>query len=231
MLNIEHLNAYYEDSHILHDVSLELTQGERVCLLGKNGVGKTTTFKSIMGVTKKQGHISFSGREITALKPYDIAKLGIGYVPEDRRIFPNLTVHMNLKIAYRKSEIDDWSIKKIYSLFPKLGELTRQKGDELSGGEQQMLAIARALVANPKLILLDEPSEGLAPMIIKSIIEIVLELSKQGIAILIAEQNSKMASKVADRCYILSDGRIVYQGGFDDLMNDQTLKEKFLGVS
>ncbi len=231
MLNIEHLNAYYEDSHILHDVSLELTQGEKVCLLGRNGVGKTTTFKSIMGVTKKQGYISFSGREITALKPYDIAKLGIGYVPEDRRIFPNLTVHMNLKIAYRKSEIDDWSIKKIYSLFPKLGELTRQKGDELSGGEQQMLAIARALVANPKLILLDEPSEGLAPMIIKSIIEIVLELSKQGIAILIAEQNSKMASKVADRCYILSDGRIVYQGGFDDLMNDQTLKEKFLGVS
>jgi branched-chain amino acid transport system ATP-binding protein len=184
-----------------------------------------------MGVTQKSGSIFFSGEDISALKPFEIARLGIGYVPEDRRIFPNLTVNMNLRIAAKKSKEDGWSIEKVYLYFPKLKELANNQGDELSGGEQQMLAIARALIANPKLILMDEPSEGLAPLIVRNITEIIGDLSKENISILLAEQNSKMASKVAEICYVLSDGRVAFKGRIHDLMNDQLLKEKLLGVS
>ncbi len=173
MLALEHLDAYYGDSHILHDISLSVKKGEVVALLGRNGVGKTTTFRSIMGVTGFRGSISFNEVELSGLRPFEVAKLGIGYVPEDRRIFPNLTVTMNLKIACKKGNNNIWTIDKIYSWFPKLKELEKHKGDELSGGEQQMLAIARALVGNPSLILMDEPTEGLAPLIVKMLIQVI----------------------------------------------------------
>jgi branched-chain amino acid transport system ATP-binding protein len=231
MLKIEHLDAYYVDSHILHDISMEVFEGEVVALLGRNGVGKTTTLKSVMGVTRINGSISFCGNNITELPTFKIARLGIAYVPEDRRIFPNLPVHMNLKIAIRKSKGDRWSIEKIYSLFPRLEERENHKGDELSGGEQQMLAIARALLGNPNLILMDEPTEGLAPLVIKMVIRTILELKGEGLTILLAEQNSKVALSVSERCYVLIDGRIVFQGKCGELTNNQSLAEKLLAVS
>lgn len=231
MLKIDHLDAYYGESHILHDISLSVNKREVVLLLGRNGVGKTTTLKSIMGVTRRIGSIIFNDNEITRLRPFEIAKLGIGYVPEDRRIFPNLTVRMNLKIASRKSRNDGWSIEKIYSQFTKLKDLENHKGDELSGGEQQMLAIARALVGNPNLLLLDEPTEGLAPLVVKMVMEIILQLKTEGLTILLAEQNSRMALNVSERCYVLIDGRIVFHGESRELIDNQSLLGSLLGVS
>ena len=231
MLKIDHLDAYYEESHILHDISLSINKREVVLLLGRNGVGKTTTLKSIMGVTRRIGSIIFNDNEITRLRPFEIAKLGIGYVPEDRRIFPNLTVRMNLKIASRKSRNDGWSIEKVYSQFTKLKDLENHKGDELSGGEQQMLAIARALVGNPNLLLLDEPTEGLAPLVVKMVMEIILQLKTEGLTILLAEQNSRMALNVSERCYVLIDGRIVFHGESRELIDNQSLLGSLLGVS
>ena len=231
MLKIDHLDAYYEESHILHDISLSVNKREVVLLLGRNGVGKTTTLKSIMGVTRRIGSIIFNDNEITRLRPFEIAKLGIGYVPEDRRIFPNLTVRMNLKIASRKSRNDGWSIEKVYSQFTKLKDLENHKGDELSGGEQQMLAIARALVGNPNLLLLDEPTEGLAPLVVKMVMEIILQLKTEGLTILLAEQNSRMALNVSERCYVLIDGRIVFHGESRELIDNQSLLGSLLGVS
>ncbi len=231
MLKIDHLNAYYGESHILHDISLIVNKKEVILLLGRNGVGKTTTLKSIMGVTRRIGSIIFNDKEITRLRPFEVAKLGIGYVPEDRRIFPNLTVRMNLKIASRKSRNDGWSIEKIYSQFTKLKDLENHKGDELSGGEQQMLAIARALVGNPNLLLLDEPTEGLAPLVVKMVMGIILQLKTEGLTILLAEQNSRVGLSVSERCYVLIDGRIVFHGESRELINDQGLLGNLLGVS
>ncbi len=231
MLALEHLDAYYGDSHILHDISLSVKKGEVVALLGRNGVGKTTTFRSIMGVTGFRGSISFNEVELSGLRPFEVAKLGIGYVPEDRRIFPNLTVTMNLKIACKKGNNNIWTIDKIYSWFPKLKELEKHKGDELSGGEQQMLAIARALVGNPSLILMDEPTEGLAPLIVKMLIQVILELRKESLTILLAEQNSKVALNVSERCYVLTDGRIVFRGESDELKSNSVLMGTLFGIS
>jgi branched-chain amino acid transport system ATP-binding protein len=231
MLVLEHVDAYYGESHILHDISLNVKEGEVVALLGRNGVGKTTTFRSIMGVTGIRGSLSFNGVELKGLRPFEVAKLGIGYIPEDRRIFPNLTVMMNLKIACKGGDKNVWTMDKIYSWFPKLKELERHKGDELSGGEQQMLAIARALVGNPSLLLMDETTEGLAPLIVKMLVQVILELRKESLTILLAEQNSRMALNVSDRCYVLSDGRIVHQGNSNELTNNIGLMGSLLGVS
>jgi len=231
MLQIKNMDSYYGDIHILHNISLRVEDDEIVCLLGRNGVGKTTTFKSIMGATKRIGLISFCGEDIAHLKPYEIAKMGIGYVPEDRRIFPNLTVTMNLKIALRTVHRNKWDMDRVFSIFPQLRNLEVHRGDELSGGEQQMLAIARALVGNPMLILMDEPTEGLAPLIKKMLMEKVLELNKEGVTLLLAEQNSKMALSVSNRCYVLVDGRVSFEGRSGELIENEGLRRKLLGIA
>jgi branched-chain amino acid transport system ATP-binding protein len=209
MLEVKDIHSYYGKSHILHGVSLELKQGELVCLLGRNGVGKSTTLKSIMGIVRPtQGSIQFDGQELAGSQPYQIARLGVGYVPEDRRIFRSLTVQENLMMGIQRTKNSSspegvWSIEKVYGVFPKLRERSGNKGSHLSGGEQQMLTVARTLMGNPKLILVDEPTEGLAPLIVKDVLEMLSAVRKSGVTVLMVAQNFKAAIKVADRFYIM----------------------------
>jgi len=231
MLRVDRINTFYDEAQILHDVSLNIGQGETVALLGRNGAGKTTTLRSILGLTPaKQGRIWFKEEEIARLLPHLIARRGIGWVPDNRRIFPTLTVQRNLEIARKSGSHREWDLKQIYEHFPTLERLRDHKGEYLSGGEQQMLAIARALMGNPDLLLLDEPSQGLAPKIVKDVMKIVMELKKKGISILLVEQNSVMALAVSDRCYVLDDGRIVYESTAKDLDRNEVLKREFLGI-
>lgn len=231
MLEVEAINTFYEEAHILHDVSLKVEKGETICLLGRNGAGKTTTLRSIIGLTPaKRGQILLKGEDITKLMPHIIARKGIGWVPDNRRIFPTLTVQRNLEIARKSLGHKEWDMEEIYEHFPTLKELKDHKGEYLSGGEQQMLAIARTLMGNPDLLLLDEPSQGLAPKIVKELMSIILELKKKNISILLVEQNSAMALAVSDRCYILDDGRIVYDSLACDLDQNQELKKELLGI-
>jgi len=231
MLAVEAINTFYEEAHILHDVSLKVEKGETICLLGRNGAGKTTTLRSIIGLTPaKKGQILFKGEEITRLMPHIIARKGIGWVPDNRRIFPTLTVQRNLELARRSLAHKEWDLEDIYEHFPTLKELKDHKGEYLSGGEQQMLAIARTLMGNPDLLLLDEPSQGLAPKIIKELMNIIVELKKKGISILLVEQNSAMALAVSDRCYILDDGRIIYESPAKELDENKELKKELLGI-
>ena len=231
MLTIEAINTFYGEAHILHDVSLKVDKGETVCLLGRNGAGKTTTLRSIMGLTPaKQGKILFNGEEITKLMPHLIARKGIGWVPDNRRIFPTLTVQRNLEIARRSLSHKEWDLEEIYEHFPALEKLKGHKGEFLSGGEQQMLAIARTLMGNPDLLLLDEPSEGLAPKIVKEVMNIIAGLKKKEISILLVEQNSVMALSVSERSYILDDGRIVFESTAKELDGNKELKKELLGI-
>jgi branched-chain amino acid transport system ATP-binding protein len=231
MLSIEAINTFYGEAHILHNVSLRVEKGETICLLGRNGAGKTTTLRSIMGLTPaKQGKILFKGEEITKLMPHLIARKGIGWVPDNRRIFPTLSVQRNLEIARRNLGHKEWDLKEIYEHFPALEKLKSHKGEFLSGGEQQMLAIARTLMGNPDLLLLDEPSEGLAPKIVKEVMNIIIGLKKKEISILLVEQNSVMALTVSDRSYILDDGRIVFEGAAKELDGNKELKKELLGI-
>ena len=231
MLEVKAINTFYEEAHILHDVSLKVEEGETVCLLGRNGAGKTTTLRSILGLTPaKRGEIVFKGETITRLMPHLIARKGIGWVPDNRRIFPTLTVQRNLEIARRGSTHGEWDLDEIYSHFPALERLKNHDGEHLSGGEQQMLAIARTLMGNPALLLLDEPSQGLAPKIVKEVMSIIQELRKKGIVILLVEQNSVMALAVSERCYILDDGRIVHEGTAKELDANKELKKDLLGI-
>lgn len=236
MLEVRDIHSYYGKSHILHGVSLDLKEGELVCLLGRNGVGKSTTLKSIMGVVKpKQGSIRFSDKELIGRQPYQIARLGIGYVPEDRRIFRSLTVHENLLMGIKEGNKanageNTWSVERVYELFPRLQERCNNKGGHLSGGEQQMLTVVRTLMGNPRVILVDEPTEGLAPLIVKDVLDMLLTVRQTGVTILMVEQNFKAAIKVADRFYIMSKGQIVFAGDKTALLAAEEVRKNYLEV-
>jgi branched-chain amino acid transport system ATP-binding protein len=232
VLTIEGIHTFYGLSHILFDVSLDVEQGEVVCLLGRNGAGKTTTMKSIMGLTPpKQGRIVFRGEEITGKDPYVLARKGIGYVPDDRRIFVDLTVEENLEIAVRKpGEGEGWNKEKVYEIFPALKDIECRKGGCLSGGEQKMLAIARALMGNPELLLLDEPTEGLAPVLVRTLEEQIKRLKETGLTVLLAEQNVRSTLRLSDRGYIIDDGHIRYQGSIEELKDNDNVRKKYLLV-
>lgn len=236
MLEVKGVHSYYGKSHILHGVSLELKQGELVCLLGRNGVGKSTTLKSIMGVVRPAaGSIKFCGQELCGKEPYRIARLGVGYVPEDRRIFRSLTVHENLLMGIKNGrkqagEGASWSVERVYQMFPRLEERKNSKGGHLSGGEQQMLTVVRTLMGNPSLILVDEPTEGLAPMIVKDVLEMLVAVRQAGVTILMVEQNFNAAIKVSDRFYIMSKGTIVFSGNQDELIKAEEVRKNYLEV-
>ena len=230
-LKVEKLNTYYGKSHILHDVDLAVGKGELVALLGLNGAGKSTTLRSILGLTRpRNGEITFDGRAIVGWSPYRIARLGVGYVPEGRRMFAQLTVLENLQLAEngRKGE---WSIARVLEHLPKLKELSGRRAGRLSGGEQEMLAIGRALVSNPDLLLVDEPSQGLAPMIVEEVYRILAELKARGVAIVLVEQNALLALKIADRAYVMDAGRIVYHGEAATLLQDRKLIADLMGLT
>lgn len=233
MLEINNIHTYYGLSHVLFGVSLIVNRGEAVCLLGRNGVGKTTTIKSIMGLNPpKSGAISFEGRDITKLPSRQRVKMGICYVPDDRRIFADLTVYENLEVAIAgaSKKRKDWTVERVYELFPALKEFGKRKGGFLSGGQQQMLSIARALLGNPELLILDEPTEGLAPLVVEELVQQILMLKSIGISILIAEQNLKSALKIADRCYVLEKGHVCYEGSADEFSQNHEVKQKYLAV-
>jgi len=226
LLQLDGVNTYYGDSHILRDLSLKVGRGETVALLGRNGVGKTTTLKSICGwVPPRSGGIVFEGVSIAERKLMEIVRMGISLVPEERRIFTNLTVAENLRLAQVTATRQGWTLEQIYEKFPRLRERLKNRGDEISGGEKQMLAIARALVQDTKLILLDEPTEGLAPLIVREVENIIREIKAEGMTILLVEQNLYSALSVADRCYVIEQGQIRFEGSPEDLRrNDQVLK-------
>jgi branched-chain amino acid transport system ATP-binding protein len=228
-LEVENINTFYGLSHILFDVSLQVDRGEIVVLLGRNGAGKTTTMRSIMGLTApKTGSVVFNGRKITGMTPYKVARLGIGFVPEDRRIFPDLSVKANLDVGRKGS--GKWTYERIYQYFPRLQEATSRRGGNLSGGEQQMLTIARTLMGNPDLILLDEPTEGLAPIIVKVLGDFIDLMKKEGMTILLSEQNMKFALKHSDRAYIVDNGHIKFHGSIQELEHNEEIKKRYLAV-
>jgi branched-chain amino acid transport system ATP-binding protein len=232
ILDVARVDTFYGTSHVLQGIELAVEQGESVALLGRNGVGKTTTLRSIMGLTPpRAGSIRFEGREIRGLTADAISRLGIAYVPDDHRIFPTLTADENLEIARRLSRRDGfWNRDLVLELFPKLKELLRAKGVNLSGGERKMLAIGRALMANPSLILLDEPSEGLAPVIVEQMAKTIRELKAEGLTVLLSEQNLHFAALVADRATIIEKGRIRYTGTMEDLAKDEAIQQEYLSA-
>ena len=231
MLDLENVNAYYGDSHILHGVSLAVNEGEVVCLLGRNGAGKTTTILTIMGYLKpRPGRILYRGRDIAALPPYAVARLGFGFVPQERGIFPSLTVRENLTVFARGTAGGRWTLERILELFPSLRARERNLGFQLSGGEQQMLSIARALMLNPSLLLLDEPSEGLAPLIVQDIVEVLRTLKREGLAILLVEQNLRTALAVADRHHVMNKGEICFSGSSGELEGNEFVLRNYLSV-
>lgn len=232
MLEVRGINTYYGLSHILFDVSLSVCKGEIVCLLGRNGAGKSTTMKSIMGLTPpKQGEVVFQGEPVTSLPPFLMCRRGVGFVPDDRRVFADLTVGENLEISARPRQGNDgWDKERVYSFFPALRILDGRRAGVLSGGEQQMLTIGRALITNPELLLLDEPTEGLAPIIVEMLEEKILELKASGLSVLLAEQNQNVALRLSDRAYIIDNGHIRYQGSIDDLRQDEAIRHKYLLV-
>jgi len=229
-LQAEGLHTFYGKSHILHGVGLEVREGEIVTLLGRNGAGKTTTLRSLVGLTHaSQGTVNIFGENTTDWPPFRVAALGVGYVPEGRRIFSNLTVEENLKVPLEKA--GPWTIARIYELFPRLAERKTNKGRQLSGGEQEMLAIARALLLNPRILLLDEPSQGLAPLIVQEVFKIVSSARQQGISVLLVEQNVRAAVEIADRAYVLDDGKVVYSGSAAEFAKDEERVRALAGAS
>jgi len=232
MLDVQNINAYYGDSHILHGVSLAVKEGEVVCLLGRNGAGKTTTILTIMGYLKpRPGRVLFRDRDLADLAPYAVARLGVGFVPQERGIFQSLTVRENLTVFARAGGGSGrWTLERIFELFPVLRARERNLGFQLSGGEQQMLSIARALMLNPSLLLLDEPSEGLAPMIVQEIIEVLKTLKGEGLAILLVEQNLRTALAVADRHHVMNKGEICFTGSSAELEGNDLVLRNYLSV-
>lgn len=232
MLKVENIHTYYDLSHILFGVSLEVSKGEIVCLLGRNGAGKSTTMKSIMGLTPpRKGTIRFKDEDITGQKPYLNARQGIGYVPDDRRVFADLTVAENLEISERKSSSGEgWNYDRVYEFFPPLKALASRKAGFLSGGEQQMLTIARALMTHPDLLLLDEPTEGLAPLMVRMLEEQIAGLRDAGLTVLLAEQNQQVALRLSNRAYLIDNGAIRYHGTIEELKADEAMRKKYLGV-
>jgi branched-chain amino acid transport system ATP-binding protein len=234
LLSVENIHTYYGASYVLQGVSLEIAEGETVVLLGRNGAGKTTTLKSIMGVpAPRSGRIVFDGADIASLRPYEIARRGISLIPDTRRIIPNLTVHENLRIAMLKDgrRRDEASLVEMaYGYFPRLAERAGVAGGSLSGGEQQMLAIARGLVARPKLMLIDEPTEGLMPVLVATIAEKLAELAKNGMTMLCVETNLDVALRIAQRVYVMEKGRIAFSGRKDDFVRNVDVQHRYLGV-
>lgn len=231
VLEVSNLHSYYGSSHVLFGISLWVNRGKAVALLGRNGAGKSTTLKSIMGILKpREGGIKFEGKDIIGLRPYIIAQRGIGYVPEDRRMFPYLSVEENLTVAEKNKDVGIWTMDKIFELFPHLGELKHRKAGSLSGGEQQMLAVARTLMGNPVICLLDEPSEGLAPLIIQAMSQQFLEIMHEGVSLLLSEQNMLLATSLCDSVFIIEKGEIRFHGTMDELQADKSIAKAHLAV-
>ncbi len=231
MLEVKDLHAYYGSSHILQGVNLEVNEGEIVSLLGRNGVGRSTTCKTIMGLVSPKGSIMYQGREIAGLKPHLIARQGIGFVPENRWIFPGLTVLQNLELGLKgRKDTGRWSFKDVFRLFPKLGERSNVNGGLISGGEQQMLTICRTLMGDPDFIMIDEPTEGLAPKMVELVRELIEEIAQRGISVLLVEQKLNIALKISQRVYIMGHGQIVFEGIPDDLKADESIRKEWLEV-
>lgn len=230
VLEAQGLHTFYGKSHILHGVGLTVRAGEIVTLLGRNGAGKTTTLRTLMGLTPaRSGTIRMLGHETTGWAPYRVAALGVGFVPEGRRVFGNLTVEENLRVPLERS--GPYTIARVYELFPRLYERRASRGRQLSGGEQEMLAIARALLLNPRLLMLDEPSQGLAPLIVKQVFDTVVAMRQEGIAILLVEQNVRAAVEIADRAYVLEDGHVGYEGSAAEFARDEERVRALAGAS
>jgi branched-chain amino acid transport system ATP-binding protein len=236
LLEVENLNAYYGESHVLQDMSVQVDQGEIVALLGRNGMGKTTTLKSIMGLVKpRSGNVIYKGENIAGYPPYKIAKAGIGYVPDERWIFPTLTVVENLLMGIKGGKIDKknphvWTLERIFEHFPSLEKRQKSKGANLSGGEQQMLAIGRSLMGNPDLLLVDEPTEGLAPLLKKEVRDMLDSISKTGVSILLVEHNYKIALSLAKRVYVMKKGSCAFSGTAEELASREDIRKKYLEV-
>jgi branched-chain amino acid transport system ATP-binding protein len=235
VLEVKAIHSHYGKSQVLQGVSFQLNEGDLVCLLGRNGVGKSTTLKSIMGIVRPtRGSILLNGRELVGRQPFQIARAGVGYVPEDRRIFKSLTVHENLLMGIKGNRTGDsgdpWTVEMVYRTFPRLNERRENKGIHLSGGEQQLLTVARTLMGNPKLLLVDEPTEGLAPLIARDVLDMLAAIRKTGVTVFMVEQNLKAAIKIADRFYIMSKGQIVFEGDTAALMAAEDVRRKYLEV-
>jgi len=229
-LTAEGLHTFYGKSHILHGVGLEVAEGQITALLGRNGAGKTTTLRSLMGLTPpRQGRVTIFGTETTRWPSFRIAALGVGYVPEGRRIFANLTVEENLRVPLERP--GPWTSDRVYQLFPRLAERKLNRGRQLSGGEQEMLSIARALLLNPKLLILDEPSQGLAPLVVREVFRIVAQMRSEGISVLLVEQNVRMSLEIADHAYVLDDGSVMYSGPAKELAADEARVQSLAGAS
>jgi branched-chain amino acid transport system ATP-binding protein len=233
LLQVEGLGAWYGRAQILFDVNIEVGRGEVVALMGRNGAGKSTTMKAIMGlVGQTRGEVRFRGHSMRRKEPFEIARIGLGYVPEDRRIFTELTVLENLEVGRQppREGAPTWTPGKLFRVFPNLGEMQQRPGGQMSGGEQQMLTVARTLMGNPYLVLLDEPSEGVAPVIVEQMANMILELKAQGVSILLSEQNMHFAELVSDRAYVLEKGQIRYQASMADLATNEEVRRAYLSV-
>jgi len=238
LLDVKSLSAWYGGAHILFDIALQVRPGEVVALMGRNGAGKSTTLKTVMGmVERRSGQVHFMGRDISRLEPHAIASAGLGYVPEDRRIFTDLTVLENQEVGRQPPRmgpqgqmLEAWTPQRLFKLFPNLGEMPDRPGGRMSGGEQQMLTVARTLMGNPYLVLLDEPSEGVAPVIVEGMVQMILELKAAGVSILLSEQNLHFATLVSDRAYVLEKGQIRYQGTMRELAADEEVRRAYLSM-
>lgn len=237
LLQVQGLNAWYGAAQILFDVSLQVGRGEVVALMGRNGAGKSTTLKAIMGMVARRGGVQFLGQDIARREPHDIARMGLGYVPEERRIFTDLSVMDNLEVGRQRprcwpdgAPAPEWTPEKLFALFPNLGEMPQRPGGRMSGGEQQMLTVARTLMGQPLLVLLDEPSEGVAPLIVQQMARTIRALKAQGVSVLLSEQNLPFAEAVADRAYLIEQGQIAHQGGMADVVGNAEIRKATLGV-
>ena len=237
LLQVQGLNAWYGAAQILFDVSLQVGRGEVVALMGRNGAGKSTTLKALMGMVARRGRVQFLGQDIARREPHDIARLGLGYVPEERRIFTDLSVMDNLEVGRQRprrwpdgTAAPEWTPEKLFALFPNLGEMPQRPGGRMSGGEQQMLTVARTLMGQPLLVLLDEPSEGVAPLIVQQMARTIRALKAQGVSVLLSEQNLPFAEAVADRAYLIEQGQVVHEGSMADVVANPDVRKNCLGV-
>lgn len=237
LLQVQGLNAWYGAAQILFDVSLQVGRGEVVALMGRNGAGKSTTLKALMGMVARRGGVQFLGQDIARREPHDIARLGLGYVPEERRIFTDLSVMDNLEVGRQRprrwpdgTAAPEWTPEKLFALFPNLGEMPERPGGRMSGGEQQMLTVARTLMGQPLLVLLDEPSEGVAPLIVQQMARTIRALKAQGVSVLLSEQNLPFAEAVADRAYLIEQGQVVHEGRMADVVANPDVRKNCLGV-
>ncbi len=237
LLQVQGLNAWYGAAQILFDVSLQVGRGEVVALMGRNGAGKSTTLKALMGMVARRGSVQFLGQDIARREPHDIARLGLGYVPEERRIFTDLSVMDNLEVGRQRprrwpdgTAAPEWTPEKLFALFPNLGEMPQRPGGRMSGGEQQMLTVARTLMGQPLLVLLDEPSEGVAPLIVQQMARTIRALKAQGVSVLLSEQNLPFAEAVADRAYLIEQGEVVHEGRMADVVANPDVRKNCLGV-